>query len=92
MSINQKQFKKENYKLIPSKKSHHHDSNYNYNYNYKYQKNDYNQISLDEAQNNYIEQEFNSETNNYLMGSNLPHFTSFNFQSKKKGIIEINNK
>jgi DNA polymerase sigma len=78
MSINQKQFKKENYK-IPSKKYHHHDSNYNYNYNYKYKKNDYN-----EAQNNYIEQEPNSEQNNYLMGSNLPHFTSFNFQSKKK--------
>ena len=78
MSINQKQFKKENYK-IPSKKYHHHDSNYNHNYNYKYQKNDYN-----EAQNNYIEQEPNSEQNNYLMGSNLPHFTSFNFQSKKK--------
>ena len=82
MVKNQMQFKKEMYKLPLSKKYHFRDNNNNY----KYQKNDYD-YNYNNSNNNYIESttQNSDQNNNYIMGSNLPHFTSFNFHSKKKG-------
>ena len=82
MVKNQMQFKKEMYKLPLSKKYHFRDNNNNY----KYQKNDYD-YNYNNSNNNYIESttQNSEQNNNYIMGSNLPHFTSFNFHSKKKG-------
>ena len=78
MGIKLKKIMKDNSNLIIPKNFHPRDNNYKkqiYNI-YKSQS--------EEINSNDIEIDINSDQNNFLMGSNFPHFTSFNFQSKKK--------
>ena len=65
-------------KLNSKNNYHHHDSNF------RYQKHEYNK--KDEIYNNNIETDPNLEQNNnynYIKGSYLPNYTSFNFKSRK---------
>ena len=65
-------------KLNSKNNYHHHDSNY------RFQKHEYNK--KDEIYNNNIETDPNLEQNNnynYIKGSYLPNYTSFNFKSRK---------
>ena len=77
-----KKLMKDNSNLIIPKNFHPRDSNH------KYQKYGINQISfqskIEDMYNNTTETDPGIDINNYIMGSNKPHFTSFNFQSKKK--------
>ena len=78
MGIKLKKLLKDNSNLIIPKHYHPHDLNY------KYQKYEINHISNSQNDEINIETDPNIKKNNFLIGSNLPHFTSFNFQSKKK--------
>ena len=71
-----KQSMEDNNNLIIPKNHYHRDSNY------RYQKHESFQFQKDEIYNNN-EMNLNSEESNYLKGSNLPQYTSFNFKSRK---------